>query len=350
LEEPLKSLKTVRHLRQTITHATVLAACQLAAPAVWAHTEADPGLQAQLEARYKGDMSGACVMVAIIEGTQVRRARYCALPEKAALPDWNAAFEIGSITKTMTAFLVSDLIAKGKWSLDDPIALHLPKGTQLPRQGERQILVRDLLTHSSGLPSIPSRMRASNPEDPWADLTEQEVLDSLGDVKLGVPIGSTTAYSNFGMAVVSLAVSRAYGTDYETALRSALFEPLGMKGAYTRWLQTAIQRHQSRVEGLDWRLPAHAGLQHQSVRRRPAALCTGHQPTQVSSQSKWCRSSQCAGPRRSARLQAQFARSSHWSHANATRQHPQRAKGALMPLSQTCPFRLTYGSGTFLSH
>lgn len=230
----MKSLKTVRHLRQSITHATVLAACQLAAPAVWAATDPDPGLQAQLEARYKGDMSGACVMAAIIEGNQVRRARYCALPEKAALPDWNAAFEIGSITKTMTAFLVSDLIAKGKWSLDDPIALHLPKGTQVPRQGERQILVRDLLTHSSGLPSIPSRMRASNPEDPWADLTEQDVLDSLGDVKLSAPIGSTTAYSNFGMAVVSLAVSRAYGTDYETALRSALFEPLGMRGAYIR--------------------------------------------------------------------------------------------------------------------
>jgi hypothetical protein len=148
MEEPLKSLKTVRHLRQTITHATVLAACQLAAPVVWAATDPDPGLQAQLEARYKGDMSGVCVMAAVIEGTQVRRARYCALPEKAALPDWNAAFEIGSITKTMTAFLVSVLIAKGKWSLDDPIALHLPKGTQLPRQGERQILVRDLLTHS----------------------------------------------------------------------------------------------------------------------------------------------------------------------------------------------------------
>jgi CubicO group peptidase (beta-lactamase class C family) len=101
--------------------------------------------------------------------------------------------------------------------------MHLPKGTKVPRQGERQIEVRDLLTHSAGLPPTPSRMKAKNPEDPWADLTEQEVLDSLGDLTLNSPIGSTTAYSNFGMAVVSLAVSRAYGTDFETAIRSAVF-------------------------------------------------------------------------------------------------------------------------------
>jgi len=59
----------------------------------------------------------------------------------------------------MTAFLVADLVAAGRWSLDDPIARHLPAGTRVPRQGERQILVRDLLTHSAALPPLPARMR-----------------------------------------------------------------------------------------------------------------------------------------------------------------------------------------------
>lgn len=230
-EDVLSSLNVLKRVAQAATTFTALAAGPTLALAT-APPVADPALQATLDARYQGDISGACVMAAVIEGTDVRRARYCAQPQSAGLPDWNAAFEIGSITKTMAAFLVSDLIAKGKWSLDDPIAMHLPKGTKVPRQGERQILVRDLLTHSAGLPPAPSRMKAKNPEDPWADLTEQEVMDSLGDVTLNAPIGTTTAYSNFGMAVVSLAVSRAYGTDFETAIRGALFEPLGMHGAY----------------------------------------------------------------------------------------------------------------------
>jgi CubicO group peptidase (beta-lactamase class C family) len=223
-------MKVLKCIAQSATTYTLLAASQTLGHA--AESQSDSVLQAQLEARYQGDLRGACVMVAVIDKAEVRRARICAQQEKTRLPDWNSAFEIGSITKTMTAFLVSDLIDKGKWSLEDPIAQHLPSGTYVPRQGNRQILVRDLLTHSSGLPSTPSRMRVINPQDPWADLTVQELLDSLIDVNLSDPIGSKTAYSNFGMALVSLAVSRAYGTDYETAIRSALFEPLGMWGAY----------------------------------------------------------------------------------------------------------------------
>ena len=46
----------------------------------------------------------------------------------------------------MTAVLVADLIESGKWSLDDPLAMHLPPGTPVPRQGERQILLRDVGT------------------------------------------------------------------------------------------------------------------------------------------------------------------------------------------------------------
>lgn len=189
-------------------------------------------LTATLEARFKQDRTGVCVLAALVEGSQVSRGRYCARPRVDGGPGADAAFEIGSISKTMTAFLVSDLIAAGQWSLDDPIAKHLPAGTDVPRQGERQILVRDLLTHSAGLPALPSRMRSTNPSNPYADLSEVDLLASLADVQLSRPIGSQAEYSNFGMMVVSLAVARAYGADFEKALRSKLFEPLQMNGAF----------------------------------------------------------------------------------------------------------------------
>jgi CubicO group peptidase (beta-lactamase class C family) len=132
----------------------------------------------------------------------------------------------------MTAFLVADLIDQGKWSLDDPIAKHLPAATVVPRQGERQILVRDLVTHSSGLPALPSRLRPADAANPYAGFSEQDLLASLAEVPLARPIGSQAEYSNFAMMVLSLAVARAYGTEFEAALKSRLLEPARMHGAF----------------------------------------------------------------------------------------------------------------------
>jgi serine-type D-Ala-D-Ala carboxypeptidase/endopeptidase len=197
-----------------------------------AQTANDPALAEQLKARFENDRTGACVAAAVIDGAQVRRARYCANAGAQRVLTDDAVFEIGSVTKTMTAYLVADLIEHGKWSLDDPIAKHLPAGTVLPRQGERQITVRDLVTHTAGLPALPQRMRVTQPDNPYANLTEKDLLDSLGDVKLSRPIGSQAEYSNFGMMVLSLAVARANGNDLEAALKAKLFDPLGMKSAY----------------------------------------------------------------------------------------------------------------------
>ncbi len=197
-----------------------------------------PGSQAALErmldARLAQDRSGACVQAAVIDKGQVLRASRCAGTRQEGPPAQDAAFEIGSISKTMTALLVAELVTRGLWSLDDPIARHLPQGTELPRQDERQILLRDLLTHSSGLPPLPPGLVVSDPDDPYAGLDEAQLLASLGRVRLTRPIGSQVEYSNFGMMLVSLAAARALGGDFEAALRQTVFEPLGMRQSHVR--------------------------------------------------------------------------------------------------------------------
>lgn len=210
----------------------VILSLGLLASVTSARSEA-PRLATALASRFEGDRTGVCVVAVRIDGNQAERAKFCARTRAAdATPSLGSAFEIGSVTKTMTSFLVADLIASGKWSLDDPIAAHLPAGTAVPRQGERQILVRDLLTHTSGLPTLPSRLRSMDPRNPYAALSEADLLASLSDVRLTRPIGSEPQYSNFGMMVVSAALSGAYGTSYESALKARLFDPLGMKGAF----------------------------------------------------------------------------------------------------------------------
>jgi CubicO group peptidase (beta-lactamase class C family) len=71
--------------------------------------------------------------------------------------DDRTAFEIGSVTKTMVAALLADLIGRGEIALDDPLEKLLPPGTAVPSFNGSHISIRHLVAHTSGLPSFPWR-------------------------------------------------------------------------------------------------------------------------------------------------------------------------------------------------
>jgi len=54
----------------------------------------------------------------------------------------------------------------------------------------------------------------------------------LGDLTLEAAPGSHYEYSNFAMMLLSAAIARRAGTDFETLLKQRLFDPLGMRSAY----------------------------------------------------------------------------------------------------------------------
>src|SRR5690606_18023147 len=92
----------------------------------------DAALQAIVDQRLAGDRTGACMAVAVVEKDQVARTYRCANPDDADRINARTAFEIGSVSKTMTAVLLADLLLQGKGSLDDPLASWLPDGTAVP--------------------------------------------------------------------------------------------------------------------------------------------------------------------------------------------------------------------------
>jgi len=208
----------------------VLAVSALYAGAAAAMTDAQ--LQHVLEQRLQGDRTGACIAAAVIEGKQVARARVCANPADDHRIGEHSAFEIGSVSKTMTAALLAQLIEQGKASLDDPLSAWLPPGTKVPDFNGQPIRLRHIVTHTSGLPGLPPRMQIHHPDNPYADLDEAALLASLADVKLTAAPGTHFEYSNFAMMVLSDAVARRYGNGMDSLLRQHLFEPLGMHGAY----------------------------------------------------------------------------------------------------------------------
>lgn len=211
---------------------TLLATLVGFASTATAQDASTPALSATVRASLDGDRTGACLAVALIDGDRVQRAYECAdrAAPRAGLD--TGAFEIGSVTKTMTAALLAAFIAEGKASLDDPLARHLPARTEVPTFGGKPILLRHLVTHTSGLPALPPGMVPKNPADPYAGLDAKALLDALSKTKLARAPGERFEYSNFAVMLLSHVVARLGGGDFERLLDTRLFTPLGMQAAH----------------------------------------------------------------------------------------------------------------------
>lgn len=187
-------------------------------------------LEAVLQSRLKGDRSGACIAAAVIDGG-VTQAYVCATGARPRV-DARSAFEIGSITKTMNGTLLAQFIREGRVTLDTPLAAVLPAGAQVPQVADKPILLRHIVTHRSGLPALPPGFNPPDTSNPFATLDEGALLAALAVTPLTQAPGEHFEYSNFATMLLSAALARLGGTDYETLLRERVFQPLGMATAY----------------------------------------------------------------------------------------------------------------------
>ena len=209
------------------THLLSLAVALSSLPALAA---SDSDVRTALEQRFRGDRTGACIAAALVENGTTASAYVCADAKSARPFDEHTAFEIGSVSKTMTAALLAEFIGRGEIALEDPLTKLLPPGTIVPSFNGVQISVGNVVTHTSGLPSFPWRLATIT--DPYARLTETDLLATLAATKLTRAPASQWEYSNFAMMVLSYALAKRSGTDFETLLRERLLAPLGMVDTY----------------------------------------------------------------------------------------------------------------------
>ncbi len=151
---------------------------------------------------------------------------------KPVSPEHPTLFEIGSITKTFTGLILADMVLKREVGIHDPVERYLPTNVKVPTFGERKITLEDLATHTSGLPRLPDNLNPKNPLNPYADLTEEQVYDCLSRVKLSSRPGDKYEYSNLGMGLLGLALSRRAGSSYDELVQSRVLTPLRMKNTY----------------------------------------------------------------------------------------------------------------------
>ena len=145
----------------------------------------------------------------------------------AHLPDANTVFEIGSVSKTFTALLLADMQVRGQVKLDDAVATLLPTYT-IPQYQGRAITLLDLASQTSALPRLPANLMPKQPDNPYADYTENNLRDFLRGYQLTRAPGAKYEYSNLGFGLLGQALSTRAGKSYAELVQERIAKPLGM--------------------------------------------------------------------------------------------------------------------------
>jgi CubicO group peptidase (beta-lactamase class C family) len=186
----------------------------------------------------EGQTAGAVTLIGGAEGAPEIQAVGRADVEKDLPMSTGTIFRVASMTKPITALAIMMLVDEGKLKVDDRVDKYLPEfaGQKLVagkdgvnailKDPSRPITVRDLLTHTSGLPdSMPPGLPAI---DPKRNMTLAEAVKFFAKRPLTFEPGSKWSYSNAGMAALGRIVEVVSDRSYDEFLRERLFAPLGM--------------------------------------------------------------------------------------------------------------------------
>ena len=166
------------------------------------------------------------IAVAIVKDGQIVLERGYGVREmgKPAKVDQNTLFAIASNTKAFTATSLQMLADEGKLSLDDRVIDHLPWFRMADPYVTREMRIRDLLAHRSGLGLGAGDLLYW----PTTSYSNREVAERLKDVPLEGGFRAQYAYDNILFGVAQLVIEEASGMSYEQFLRTRIFTPLGM--------------------------------------------------------------------------------------------------------------------------
>ena len=183
----------------------------------------------------RGELAGATILVAKSDGVSSLQAVGFADRDAGKPMRVDSVFWIASMSKPITATALMMLVDEGKVRLDDPVEKHLPEfhgqtlsagdvdGRAVLKKPSHPITVREILSHTSGLPF------STDQEKPTLDLlTLAERSRSYAATPLESEPGTRYRYSNAGLNTAGRIIEVVSGQPYEEFLDARLFRPLGM--------------------------------------------------------------------------------------------------------------------------
>ncbi len=142
----------------------------------------------------------------------------------------NDKIHLGSCTKAMTATVLATLVEEQKIAWDETLSELLPNLNDGMHQSFRDVSLRQLLSHRSGLPPDSARMFLVDKEKSTTEQRRELFKSVLALPPLNVP-GTEYRYSNLGYMLAGLVAEEATGANWESLMSTRLFQPLGMETA-----------------------------------------------------------------------------------------------------------------------
>ncbi|HYC11915.1 MAG TPA: serine hydrolase domain-containing protein [Nitrososphaerales archaeon] len=144
-----------------------------------------------------------------------------------------ALFPIASITKVFTATCLMTLVEEGRVGINRPVVHYIP---EFKGDGKEAVLVRHLLTHTSGLREEEveayARENRGKIAVPKAEPTIHPLMHEYYSLRYGAPLwkppGTEMSYANFNFELAGDIVRRVSGTSLDRFAESRIFRPLGM--------------------------------------------------------------------------------------------------------------------------
>ncbi|MFH8340514.1 serine hydrolase domain-containing protein [Streptomyces sp. AM6-12] len=245
-------------LRTALTGAALLLTAALATafttPAAPPHAPAHAATLAAVEAAVRSGVPGATVTVQDARGTWSAAAGTGDLRTgRPRSPD--DRYRVGSLTKTFVATVMLQLAAEGRLSLDDTVDSWLPGLVAGHGNDGRRITLRQLLDHTSGIPSY-----TADPDFRARYLTEEGFrkhrYDTLTPRRLvAVALrhapdfapGASWGYSNTNYVIAGMVIEKATGRSYATETTRRLIDPLRLTATSVPTTEVDVPRPAGRA-------------------------------------------------------------------------------------------------------
>lgn len=158
------------------------------------------------------------------------------LRDSGRLPDSATRYEMGLISCGFTGMLYAQAVYEGKVKPEADIRTYLPKTLPMLSWHEKPIRVIHLITHTSGLPSVPgdlSLISGYAPEDPFGSYTREDLMKYVATLEPDKEPGQNYEFSVTGVALLGLMLENVYQKPFSDLLREKIVFPSGMKSTST---------------------------------------------------------------------------------------------------------------------
>lgn len=135
----------------------------------------------------------------------------------------NTLFAIGSSSKAFTTALLGLMQKEGKLEYDKPIRTYLPELKFYDAEMDKNITVRDAITHRSGLSRYDMSWYYFNTSN------RDSLLQRVQYMKPTLPLRQAFQYNNFMYLAQGLIAEKQYGKPWEELVKEKLLLPMGMK-------------------------------------------------------------------------------------------------------------------------